>query len=136
MNMINQLVEIKSNGSAIQIRVMEEQMVVNTILRTDCACPGCRVEDSSLKPPTEESKEVNATDVSHDLPDVNATDVAYDAGINNRNRILLNESQAVWTATNILGTDYLGNDEKVISNIMVTDEEELLSAAITVHPSA
>ncbi|KAI8535023.1 hypothetical protein RHMOL_Rhmol10G0142700 [Rhododendron molle] len=292
MDLINQIVEINNNGSVSQIRVMEEQMVVNTILRTDCACPGCRIEVSSPKPSTEESKEnqnrendddvdddadwveevaetegnnvdnlpyVNATYAAHPLPDVNATDVAHDAGkvnfesmqlalfkdnnkvleaircsrslqqpcipkgmgtvssavenlhhqnkaekvslsnkllvnidpsketkktkrkvksvedilgipkatgtrkggrrrkqkcvvfhsalaaaallvstegINNRNRILLNESQAVWTVTKIMGADYFGNDEEVISSIMVTDEEELLKAALAVHQTA
>ncbi|KAI8549795.1 hypothetical protein RHMOL_Rhmol06G0053100 [Rhododendron molle] len=57
-------------------------------------------------------------------------------GINNRNRILLNESQAVRTVTKIMGTDYFGNDEEVISSIMVTDEEELLRAALAVHQTA
>ncbi|KAI8536895.1 hypothetical protein RHMOL_Rhmol10G0292200 [Rhododendron molle] len=46
-------------------------MVVNTILRTDCACPGCRIEDSSLKPSTEESKE-NQNRENEDEVDDNA----------------------------------------------------------------
>ncbi|KAI8562171.1 hypothetical protein RHMOL_Rhmol03G0014000 [Rhododendron molle] len=51
-------------------------------------------------------------------------------GIIIRNRILLNESQAAWTVTRIIGADYLGNDEEIISKIMVTDEEEELRAAL------
>lgn len=58
-------------------------------------------------------------------------------GINNRSKILLNESQAVRTVTKIMGTDhYFGNGEEVISSIMVTDEEELLRAALAVHQTA
>ncbi|KAG5525843.1 hypothetical protein RHGRI_032211 [Rhododendron griersonianum] len=57
-------------------------------------------------------------------------------GIINRNRIVLNESQAVlWTVTKIMETDYLGNDEEVISKIMVTDEEEELRASLEAHPT-
>ncbi|KAI8536894.1 hypothetical protein RHMOL_Rhmol10G0292100 [Rhododendron molle] len=56
--------------------------------------------------------------------------------INNRNRILLNESQAVRTPTKIMGTGYFGNDEEVISSIMVTDGEELLRATLAVHQTA
>ena len=44
-------------------------------------------------------------------------------GIINRNRIVLSESKAAWSVTKILGTDYMGTDEEVISRIMVTDEE-------------
>lgn len=45
-------------------------------------------------------------------------------GINNRNGILLNEAEAVLTVTKIMGKDYLGNEEEIISKIMVTDEED------------
>ncbi|GFY90564.1 hypothetical protein Acr_07g0007610 [Actinidia rufa] len=44
-----------------------------------------------------------------------------------RNRILLSESKAAWSVTKILGIDYMGNDEEVLSRIMVTDEEAELS---------
>ena len=44
MDPINRVVELENNGSLTQIRVMEEQLVVNTVLRTECACPGCQVE--------------------------------------------------------------------------------------------
>ena len=44
-------------------------------------------------------------------------------GITNRNKILISESKVAWSITKILGTDYMGNDEEVISRIMVTDEE-------------
>ncbi|GFY93178.1 hypothetical protein Acr_08g0015740 [Actinidia rufa] len=50
-------------------------------------------------------------------------------GITNRNRILSSESKAAWSVTKILGTDYMGKDEEVISRIMVTDEEAELRAA-------
>lgn len=50
--------------------------------------------------------------------------------ITNKNGILLNELQAVWTVTKMVGTDYMGNDEEVISKFMVTDEEEELRAAL------
>lgn len=45
-------------------------------------------------------------------------------GIKNRNRIILNEEEAVWTVTKIIGEDYLGNDEEVFSKIMVADSLE------------
>lgn len=71
VDLINQLVEINNFDCVSQIRVMEEQMVVNTILRTDCACSGCRIEYSSLKPLTEESKE-NQNRENEDEVDDNA----------------------------------------------------------------
>ncbi|GFZ09210.1 hypothetical protein Acr_20g0010180 [Actinidia rufa] len=55
MDLINKVVELDNNGSLTQIRVMEEQLVVNTVLRTDCACPGCQVEASSLHKPLDDS---------------------------------------------------------------------------------
>lgn len=67
--------------------------------------------------------------------DAAALSVSSD-GINNRNRIILNESQAAWTVTKIVGTDYLGNDEEVISKIMVTGEEEELRATLLAHSTA
>ena len=51
-------------------------------------------------------------------------------GIINRNKIVLNESKAAWSVTKILGTDYMGNDEEVISRIMVIDEEAELRSAL------
>lgn len=42
-------------------------------------------------------------------------------GIRNRNRILLNEEEVAWTISKIIGEDYLGNDEEVISKIMISD---------------
>ncbi|GFY88782.1 hypothetical protein Acr_06g0007220 [Actinidia rufa] len=44
MDPINKVVELENNGSLTQIRVMEEQLVVNTALRTECAYPGCQVK--------------------------------------------------------------------------------------------
>lgn len=47
-------------------------------------------------------------------------------GIANRNRILLNEAQAVWALDNLFGNDYAGSEEEVISKIIqmeVQDEE-------------
>lgn len=37
---------------------------------------------------------------------------------------MLDEEEAAWTVTKILGEDYLGNDEEVISKIMVMDEAQ------------
>lgn len=46
MDSINKVVELENNGKLIKIRIMEEQLVVNTVLRTDCACLGCQMEAS------------------------------------------------------------------------------------------
>lgn len=45
-------------------------------------------------------------------------------GITNRNRILLNEAQAVWSVAKIMGEDYMGDDEEVISKIMIMEEQD------------
>ncbi|GFZ02647.1 hypothetical protein Acr_15g0012550 [Actinidia rufa] len=55
MESINKTVELDNNGSLSQIRVMEEQLVMNIVLHTDCACPGCQVEVSSLNQPLDEA---------------------------------------------------------------------------------
>ncbi|GFZ13560.1 hypothetical protein Acr_23g0019450 [Actinidia rufa] len=55
MDLINKVMELDNNGSLTQIRVMEEQLVVNTVLRADSACPGCQVEASSLHKPLDDS---------------------------------------------------------------------------------
>ena len=74
MDLINKVVELDNNGSLTQIRVMEEQLVVNTVLRTDCACPGCQVEASSLHKPLDDSsvqsltKKDNGGDVRSKVP--------------------------------------------------------------------
>lgn len=56
MKLINATVDLENNGRSFQIRIVEEQMVVNTFLKTDCACPGWNLEDSSLNPSIGESK--------------------------------------------------------------------------------
>lgn len=56
MEMINKTLEVENNGRDRRIRITEEQKAVNTILRTDCACPGCHMECSSHNPSTGESK--------------------------------------------------------------------------------
>lgn len=45
-------------------------------------------------------------------------------GIKNRNKLILNEEEAVRTVTKIVGEDYLGSDDEVLSNFMVTDSLE------------
>lgn len=45
-------------------------------------------------------------------------------GINNRNRILLDEAQAVLSVTKIMGEDYVGDEEEVISRIMIMEEQD------------
>lgn len=42
-DMINEVVE--SKGKLHQIRAIEEQLVINTFLRTNCSCPGCNVKE-------------------------------------------------------------------------------------------
>ena len=56
MDSINNVMELDYNGSLTQIRVMEEQLVVNTVLRTDCACPGCQVEAYSMHKSLDDSR--------------------------------------------------------------------------------
>lgn len=47
-------------------------------------------------------------------------------GIKNRNRIILNEEEAVWAVTKIMEEDFMGDEDEVISKIM-TPEIEVLS---------
>ncbi|GFS45394.1 hypothetical protein Acr_00g0095870 [Actinidia rufa] len=74
MDSINKVVELENNGRISQIRVMEEQLVVNTVLRTDCACPGCQVEVPSLNQNLDEAsvqspiKMVNGGNARPNLP--------------------------------------------------------------------
>ena len=74
MELINKVVGLDNNGSSFQIRVMEEQLVVNTVLRTDCACPGCQVEAPTLNHNLAEesiqstSKSVNGGDTRSKIP--------------------------------------------------------------------
>ncbi|GFS40280.1 hypothetical protein Acr_00g0067550 [Actinidia rufa] len=280
MDSINKVVELENNGRISQIRVMEEQLVVNTVLNTDCACPGCQVEVPSLNQNLDEAsvqfpiKMVNGGNARHNLPlieevaesanyqleevpsllgpyptkaekvsclvNINRMQIVLftgssgyehttrgsrlsdyspakgrgaatpylDAlmsnlalpnlsvvtpkdstpppfteildekpkrkqrsikdilglsksmkskkggrrgkhkcvvyrsamaavalsvsseGITNRNRLLISESNAAWSITKILGTDYMGKDDEVISTIMVTDEEAELRAIL------
>ncbi|KAI8561024.1 hypothetical protein RHMOL_Rhmol04G0303500 [Rhododendron molle] len=71
MELINQVVEIENKGKTSQIRVIEEQMVINTILRTDCACTGCNIERSLSNPSTAESKEQHQSREDEDDVEVN-----------------------------------------------------------------
>ncbi|GFS37612.1 hypothetical protein Acr_00g0053050 [Actinidia rufa] len=74
MELINKVVGLDNNGSSFQIRVMEEQLVVNTVLRTDCACPGCQVEVPTLNHNLAEesvqstNKSVNGSDTRSKIP--------------------------------------------------------------------
>lgn len=47
MEGINEVIEVECKGSIHRIRVMEEQLVVNTFLKTDCCCQGCLIKVSS-----------------------------------------------------------------------------------------
>lgn len=49
MEIINQIVELENNKKSFQVRVIEEQMVINTFLKTDCNCSGCLVNDSLIQ---------------------------------------------------------------------------------------
>ncbi|XP_057487415.1 uncharacterized protein LOC130773499 isoform X1 [Actinidia eriantha] len=74
MDSIKKTVELDNNGSLTQIRVMEEQLVMNTVLRTDCACPGCLMEPPSLNQTLDETstqppiRTVNGGDASPKFP--------------------------------------------------------------------
>ncbi|GFZ18405.1 hypothetical protein Acr_27g0001440 [Actinidia rufa] len=74
MDSINKVMELENNGRISQIRVMEEQLVVNTVLRTNCACPGCQVEVPSLNQNLDEAsvqspiKMVNGGNARPNLP--------------------------------------------------------------------
>ena len=47
---------------------------------------------------------------------------------------MLSESKATWSVTKILGTDYMGNDDEVISRIIVTDKEAELRSILQAQP--
>ena len=56
MDSINKVVELENNEKLTQIRVMEEQLIVNTTLRTECACTCCQGEAYSLHKSLDESR--------------------------------------------------------------------------------
>ncbi|KAE9447616.1 hypothetical protein C3L33_20484, partial [Rhododendron williamsianum] len=45
---INEVLEVECKGKLFQVRVMEEQMMINTILRTECSCTGCKIEEEKI----------------------------------------------------------------------------------------
>lgn len=45
MENFNQVIMVENKGKTFQVKVIEEQLIVNTILRTDCTCHGCRVAE-------------------------------------------------------------------------------------------
>ncbi|KAI8552569.1 hypothetical protein RHMOL_Rhmol06G0277100 [Rhododendron molle] len=51
-------------------------------------------------------------------------------GISNRNRILLNESQAVWQVNKMMKIGYKGSEDEVISKIMDMEQEDDDRAAL------
>ncbi|KAI8552572.1 hypothetical protein RHMOL_Rhmol06G0277400 [Rhododendron molle] len=51
-------------------------------------------------------------------------------GISNRNRILLNESQAVWQVNKMIKIVYKGSEDEVISKIMDMEQEDDDRAAL------
>lgn len=50
MDIVNQMVELVNNNMSFHIRVIEEQMVINTFLSVDCRCPGCNVKNFENTP--------------------------------------------------------------------------------------
>lgn len=48
METVNDVILVEFNGKRFKVRIMEEQMVINTILRTDCACKGCREKEDEM----------------------------------------------------------------------------------------
>lgn len=59
MEAINEVIEVECKGKYFKVRVMEEQMLINTILRTECSCSGCRIEDQKME---EEKEQVAETE--------------------------------------------------------------------------
>lgn len=53
-------------------------------------------------------------------------------GIVNRNRILLNEAQAIWSVNKTMGIGYDGDEEEVISKIVEMEAQDMERAAINV----
>lgn len=49
-------------------------------------------------------------------------------GIKNRNRIILDEEEAACTMSKIIGEDYMGEDEEVMSKFMVLDAANTVKA--------
>lgn len=49
MDMINKVVFVENKGVKFQVRICEEQVVVNTIINNDCKCKGCYEEDADME---------------------------------------------------------------------------------------
>lgn len=49
---------------------------------------------------------------------------ATTSGIENRNRILLNEAQTIWSVNKIMGLGYDGDEDEVISRLMIMEAQD------------
>lgn len=65
MEGINEVIEVECKGSIYKIRVMEEQLVVNTFLKANCSCNGCLIRIPSSSNKAEEQKENNEEESSN-----------------------------------------------------------------------
>ncbi|KAI8570745.1 hypothetical protein RHMOL_Rhmol01G0060400 [Rhododendron molle] len=62
MEAINEVIEVECKGKYFKVNVMEEQMLINTILRTECSCSGCRIEDQKKEKMEEVKEQVAETE--------------------------------------------------------------------------
>lgn len=62
MEMINEVVTVESKGILHQVRVIEEQMVVNTFIQADCSCPGCKIQETLHVDEEEDEDDVDDKD--------------------------------------------------------------------------
>ncbi|KAI8571108.1 hypothetical protein RHMOL_Rhmol01G0092000 [Rhododendron molle] len=62
MEIINQVIEVEHKGRIMNIRVIEEQMVINTFLRASCSCEGCVAQESKENKQSENSQEKEEDD--------------------------------------------------------------------------
>lgn len=62
MEMINEVVTVESKGILHQVRVIEEQMVINTFIQSDCSCPGCKIQETLHVDEEEDEDDVDDKD--------------------------------------------------------------------------
>ncbi|KAI8550779.1 hypothetical protein RHMOL_Rhmol06G0133500 [Rhododendron molle] len=141
MENINQVIMVENKGKTFQVRVIEEQLIINTILRTDCTCHGCRVaEEKEILQSGERVQDANsALEVKkmNKVVLIDTNSVAHMAEVKHsqhvsvklvedpeRDRVELREHA---NSSNELS---MGSDEEVVSKIMEMEKEDDDRAAL------
>lgn len=137
LDVINQVILVENKGVQFKIRVCEEQIVVNTILRAECNCKGCKeegelnIEENELVNRSEQGSHMEETKVEGavdaDLDnDLNKSEQMEQMANNGSSLMVIVEETKEVSAEDMLGANYgtVGTPSSALNKSVNLEEDE------------